>query len=249
MQSHRGDSPTVDPAEIAKFERMAAEWWNPDGKFRPLHRFNPVRLGYVRDRVAAHHGRDIRGARPLSGLRIADIGCGGGLLCEPLTRLGAALVGIDPAPANIAVARLHAERGGLAIDYRATTAEVLAASGESFDVVMAMEVVEHVADVPAFIATCANLLRPGGILFVATINRTLKAYALAIVGAERVLRWLPPGTHDYRKLVRPEELTSAFAAARLIETERAGVSYNPLTDAWRISADTDVNYIVVAARP
>ena len=217
--------------------------------FQPLHRFNPARLGVIRDRIAARFGRDVRNRRPLSGLRLLDIGCGGGLLAEPMARLGAEVVGIDPAAANIEVARLHASAGGLAIDYRATTAEALAAAGERFDVVLAMEVVEHVADVHAFVAACATLLRAGGLLTVATINRTLKAYALAIVGAERVLRWLPPGTHDYAKLVRPAELAAALAAAGLTETERLGVVYNPLVDTWRVSTDTDVNYMMLAERP
>jgi 2-polyprenyl-6-hydroxyphenyl methylase/3-demethylubiquinone-9 3-methyltransferase len=240
---------SVDPAEIRKFERMAAEWWDPDGKFRPLHKFNPVRLAYIRDRVASHFARDTRQGRPLAGLRLLDIGCGGGLLSEPMARLGAEVLGADPAPANIEVARLHAAQSGLPIDYRATTAEALAAGGESFDVVLAMEVVEHVADREAFLADCAGLLRPGGLLFLATINRTLKAYALAIVGAELVLRWLPRGTHDYDKLVRPAELEAPLRAAGLEIVDRTGVSYNPLADKWNLAADMDVNYMLVARRP
>src|SRR4051794_35345488 len=175
---------TIDPAEVQKFEGMAAEWWDADGKFRPLHRFNPVRIAYVRDVIAAHFGRDVKGGRPLAGLRLLDIGCGGGILSEPMARLGADVVGLDPSATNIGVARLHAEEGGLAIDYRATTAEDVAAAGETFDTVLAMEVVEHVADMPAFIAASADLVSPGGLLFVATINRTPKSFALAIVGAE-----------------------------------------------------------------
>ncbi len=239
---------TIDAAEIRKFERLAAEWWNPDGKFRPLHKFNPVRLAYIRDEIVGRFGRDIKGESPLGGLRLLDIGCGGGLLAEPMARLGAEVVGADPAPANIDAARLHAAASGLAIDYRATTAEALAEAGETFDVVLAMEVVEHVADIPAFLAACAEMLRPGGQLFVATINRTLKAYALAIVGAEVLLRWLPRGTHDYAKLVRPAELQAALEGAGLAVVARGGVTYDPFADRWRRSADMDVNYIMVAEK-
>jgi 2-polyprenyl-6-hydroxyphenyl methylase / 3-demethylubiquinone-9 3-methyltransferase len=239
---------TVDPAEIRKFERMAAEWWDPDGKFRPLHKLNPARLAYVRDVAVAHFGRDLKAGRPLSGLRLLDIGCGGGLLTEPLTRLGATTAGVDPAPTNIEVARLHAALSNLAIDYRATTAEALVEAGELFDVVLAMEVVEHVADVGAFIDACAALVRPNGLLFVATINRTAKAFALAIVGAEYLLRWLPRGTHDYSKLVRPEELEAALKAAGLSIAGRTGVRYSPLTDRWSRTADMDVNYMLAAQK-
>ena len=251
MQSEFARAPQggVDPHEIAKFERLAAEWWNPDGKFRPLHKFNPVRLAYIRDRAASHFGRDTKGGRPLTGLRLVDIGCGGGLLAEPMARLGAEVVGIDPAPTNVEVARLHAGDSGLAVDYRATDAETLAVSGETFDVVLAMEVIEHVPDRNAFIAACGALLRPGGLLFVATINRTAKAYALAIFGAEVVLRWLPRGTHDYAKLVRPAELESALALAGLAVVDRSGVVYNPLADRWSLSSDMDVNYVIAATKP
>jgi 2-polyprenyl-6-hydroxyphenyl methylase/3-demethylubiquinone-9 3-methyltransferase len=200
---------TIDRAEIAKFERMAAEWWDADGKFRPLHRFNPVRIAYVRDIIAAHFGRDAKGGRPLAGLRLLDIGCGGGILSEPMARLGAEVVGLDPSETNVGVARLHAEEGGLAIDYRATTAEELAAAGERFDVVLAMEVVEHVADVAVFITAAAALLKRGGLLFVATINRTPKSFALAIVGASITAGWRR--THDYAKLVRRDTAGAAGA--------------------------------------
>jgi 2-polyprenyl-6-hydroxyphenyl methylase/3-demethylubiquinone-9 3-methyltransferase len=240
---------TVDPTEIAKFERMAAEWWDPTGKFAPLHKFGPVRLGIVRDVAAEHFTRDAKSGHPLDGLRVLDVGCGGGLLCEPLTRLGANVTGIDPSETNVEVARLHAAKSELDIDYRATTAERLGEEGETFDIVLAMEVVEHVADIDAFIASCADLVKPGGLLFVATINRTLKAFALAIVGAEYVLRWLPRGTHEYDKLVRPDELKDSFGKAGLAVTRRIGVSYNPLADRWAASKDMDVNYVMVAEKP
>jgi 2-polyprenyl-6-hydroxyphenyl methylase/3-demethylubiquinone-9 3-methyltransferase len=239
---------TVDPAELAKFERMAVEWWDQDGKFRPLHKLNPVRLAYIRDCAAEHFGRDAKAAKPLAGLRLLDIGCGGGILCEPLARLGAEVVGADPSRINIEVARLHAERGGLSIDYRAASAEDLAAAGETFDVLLAMEVVEHVTDVSAFLAACARLMRPGGLIVVATINRTLKAYALAILAAEYLLRWLPRGTHDYAKLVRPAELEAALQASGLAVIDRAGVTYDPLADAWKRTADLGVNYMIAAEK-
>ncbi len=240
---------TVDPLEIAKFERMAAEWWDPTGKFGALHKFNPVRLAYIRELVVAHFRRDAKSSRPFAGLRLVDIGCGGGILSEPMARLGAKVVGLDPSRTNTEIARLHAERSSLAIDYRATTAEELAASGERFDVVLAMEVVEHVSDMRAFLVAASDLLKPGGLIFVATINRTPKAFALAIVGAEYLLRWLPRGTHDYAKLVRPAELESALTGAGLAIHDRSGVRYNPLTDRWSGSTDMDVNYMMVAAKP
>jgi 2-polyprenyl-6-hydroxyphenyl methylase/3-demethylubiquinone-9 3-methyltransferase len=242
-------SASVDPAELAKFERVAAEWWDADGKFKPLHKLNPVRVGYVRDKVAERFGRDVKAPKPLAGLRILDIGCGGGLMAEPMARLGAEVVGADPARANIEVARLHAAGSGLAIDYRATTAEAVAAAGESFDVILAMEVVEHVADRDAFVAACARLLSPGGLTIFATINRTLKAYALAVIGAELVLRWLPRGTHDYQKLVQPAELEASLHRAGLDIVDRTGVVYSPLSDSWSRSTDMDVNYIVAAEKP
>jgi 2-polyprenyl-6-hydroxyphenyl methylase/3-demethylubiquinone-9 3-methyltransferase len=240
---------TVDPAEIAKFERMAADWWSPTGQFRPLHKLNPARIAFIRDVAATHFSRDMQAGRPLAGLGLLDIGCGGGILSEPMTRLGAATVGIDPSDTNIGIARAHAAKAGLAVDYRAATAETLAAAGERFDIVLAMEVVEHVADVPAFVATCAALVKPGGLLFLATINRTPKAFALAIVGAEYLLRWLPRGTHQYSRLVRPAELEAAFHAAGLEANEKTGIVYDPLADTWSRSSDMDVNYMVAAARP
>lgn len=240
---------TIDTAEVERFSRLAAEWWNPAGKFKPLHKFNPVRLEYIRDKVSAHFGRDAMGVRPFEGLRLLDIGCGGGLLSEPMARLGAQVVGADASATNIEVAKLHAAQSNLAVDYRAATAEALAEAGETFDVILNMEVVEHVADVPFFLGRCGDMLRPGGVMFVATINRTLKAWGLAIIGAEYVLRWLPRGTHQYEKLVRPEELESGLAAAGLRIVETSGVVYNPLADRWQRSADIDVNYMVLAEKP
>ncbi|WP_075217237.1 bifunctional 2-polyprenyl-6-hydroxyphenol methylase/3-demethylubiquinol 3-O-methyltransferase UbiG [Mongoliimonas terrestris] len=240
---------TVDPAEVERFSRMAAEWWDPKGKFKPLHKFNPVRLGYLKREVSAHFGRDARALDAFAGLRILDIGCGGGLVSEPLARLGATVVGVDPSATNVEVARLHADRAGVAVDYRAATAEDLAAAGETFDVVLALEVVEHVADVEAFLGLTARMVRPGGLMVVATINRTMKALGLAIIGAEYVLRWLPRGTHAYEKLVRPEEIEGPLQAEGLTLLDRAGVVYDPLRDLWKESRDTDVNYMVLAARP
>ncbi|SON57312.1 3-demethylubiquinone-9 3-methyltransferase [Hartmannibacter diazotrophicus] len=239
---------TIDQAEVDHFSRIAADWWNPAGKFRPLHKFNPVRLGYLKREICTHFGRDANAVKSLAGLDILDIGCGGGLLCEPLSRLGASVVGIDPSSTNIEVAKLHAEQSGLEIDYRATTAEELA-EGSAFDVVLAMEVVEHVSDVPAFLATAASLVRPGGLIVVSTINRTAKAFALAIVGAEYVLRWLPRGTHSYDKLVRPEEIEAPLQEEGFILLDRKGVVYDPFRDDWKEASDTDVNYMVLATRP
>jgi 2-polyprenyl-6-hydroxyphenyl methylase/3-demethylubiquinone-9 3-methyltransferase len=240
---------TVDPQEIARFARIAEEWWDPAGKFRPLHKFNPVRLTYIKRVVSAHFGRDAADPQAFSGLRLLDIGCGGGLLSEPMARLGADVMGVDPSETNIGVARLHAERAGVAVDYRATTAEALADAGERFDVVLAMEVVEHVADVPIFVNLCAGMVRPGGLMLAATINRTPKAYLLAIIGAERILRWLPVGTHSYDRLVRPAELETALAGGGLVVKERTGVVYNPIADRWRTAKDMDVNYMLLAERP
>ncbi|MDZ5699877.1 MULTISPECIES: bifunctional 2-polyprenyl-6-hydroxyphenol methylase/3-demethylubiquinol 3-O-methyltransferase UbiG [Phyllobacteriaceae] len=239
---------TIDAGEVERFSALAAEWWNPNGKFRPLHKFNPVRLAYIRDHVAAHFGRDPRAAQPFANLRFLDIGCGGGLLCEPMARLGAEVVGADASETNIEVARLHAADSGVKVDYRAEPAESLADKGEKFDVILNMEVVEHVADLDLFIGKCAEMLNPGGIMFVATINRTLKALGLAIIGAEYLLRWLPRGTHQYGKLVRPEELERALTGAGLVMRDRTGVIYNPLSDRWQRSRDMDVNYMVLAEK-
>lgn len=244
---------TVDPDEVAKFAAMAEDWWNPRGKFRPLHKFNPTRLAFIRDAALAQFGPpDARGAdarQPLAGLRLLDIGCGGGLLSEPMTRLGAHVVGVDATAANVKTARVHADAQGLDIDYRHGAVEQLAAAGEpAFDIILNMEVVEHVADVDLFLSSCAGLLAPGGLMVLATINRTPKAYALAIFGAERVLRWLPKGTHDYAKLVRPHEARAPLERAGLAVEGPIGVSYNPLTDAWALSNDAAVNYMLTATR-
>ena len=241
-------APSVDPAEVARFDRLAREWWDPRGPMRPLHRLNPVRLQYIRDEACRRFTRDERTARPLEGLTALDVGCGAGLLSEPMARLGAVVTGLDPAPTNIAVARRHAERAGLSIDYREEEIEAVAARGERFDIVLAMEVVEHVADVPAFVSACCLAVKPGGLLAMATINRTLRAYALAIVGAEYVLGWLPRGTHQWEKFVTPDELERAIEAGGLAVADRRGVVYNPLTDRWMLSRDTAVNYMVSAER-
>ncbi|PWE52177.1 bifunctional 3-demethylubiquinol 3-O-methyltransferase/2-polyprenyl-6-hydroxyphenol methylase [Metarhizobium album] len=239
---------TIDQTEVDRFSAMAAEWWSPTGKFRPLHKFNPVRLAYIRDRVAENFGRNPRSARPLEGLRVLDIGCGGGLLSEPVARMGASVVGADPSEKNIGIASAHAAQTGVTVDYRAVTAEDLANAGETFDIVLNMEVVEHVADVDLFMSTCAQMVRPGGLMFVATINRTMKAAALAIFAAENILRWLPRGTHQYEKLVRPEELEKPLAASGMEIIHRTGVFFNPLQNQWNLSPDMDVNYMLLAKR-
>jgi len=245
--SHR-DTNTVDHDEVARFSAMAAEWWDPHGKFKPLHKLNPVRLAYIRDQTCRHFDLDREDPESFKGLRFLDIGCGGGLLSEPMARLGADVIGADPSSVNIETARVHAREQGLAIDYRAVTAEELAAQGETFDVVLNMEVVEHVADVDLFMTTCARMVRPGGLMFVATLNRTMKAFALAIVGAEYVLRWLPRGTHDWNRFVTPEELTAALTHGNMKRSDLSGASYNPLADDWFKSSDTDVNYMVAAVK-
>lgn len=239
---------SVDESEIAKFSAMAAEWWDPHGKFRPLHKFNPVRLEFIRDTVCDHFGRDRRSIRPFEGLRLLDIGCGGGLLCEPMCRLGANVTGADASEKNIRTASVHAAEQGLDIDYRAETAEALAAGGETFDIILNMEVVEHVADVPGFIASCGEMVRPGGLMIVATLNRTFKSFALAIVGAEYILRWLPRGTHQWERFVTVEELRNALHEAGLDPGKPTGVVYNPISDAWSLSRDHDVNYMMTGVR-
>lgn len=242
--------PSIDPAEVAKFTAMAAEWWDPKGKFRPLHKFNPVRLGFIRDTVEPHFGLDPSERKPFSGLRFLDIGCGGGLVSEPMARLGADVTAVDASEANIKTALTHAEQSGLKIDYRAGTVEGLIEAGEApFDVVLNLEVVEHVADPSQFLKDCASLVKPGGLMIVATLNRTAKAFALAIVGAEYVLRWLPRGTHEFEKFLRPEEIERPLSEAGLQPEPAQGVSFNPLLDHWRLSEDTKVNYMMVAQRP
>ena len=240
---------TVDEAEVARFSAMAAEWWSPTGKFRPLHKFNPTRVKYIREKLIAHFDRDTKSQRPLEGLRILDIGCGGGLLCEPLCRMGAEVTGIDASDTNIGIASTHAEQSGLDIAYEATTAEDLAVRGALYDIVLTMEVVEHVSDIELFLQASASMVKPGGLMFVATLNRTMKAYALAIVGAEYILRWLPKGTHQWEKFVTPDELERALSPAGLNVKERTGVTFNPLKDSWSLSSDMDVNYMIFCERP
>lgn len=239
---------TIDDDEVARFNAMAEEWWDPAGKFKPLHKFNPVRLAYIREHVLSHFKLDGTKRHPFDGLKFLDIGCGGGLLCEPMTRLGAAVTGADASEKNIRIAATHAEQAGLAIDYRATTSETMAAAGEQFDVVLNMEVVEHVADVPLYLKSCADLVKPGGIMFVATINRTAKAFALAIVGAEYVMRWLPRGTHSYDKFLTPEEISSQLKRNGMRIKDKCGVSFSPLQDQWRKSRDMSVNYMLLAEK-
>jgi 2-polyprenyl-6-hydroxyphenyl methylase / 3-demethylubiquinone-9 3-methyltransferase len=239
---------TVDAAEVARFSAYATEWWDPRGKMAMLHRFNPVRLAFIKQAACRHFERDERRLDALAGLRVLDIGCGGGILSEPLARLGAAVVGADPSQMNVEAAKLHAAEAGVVVDYRTTTAEALADEGEGFDVVLAMEVVEHVADLGLFISRCAEMVRPGGLMITATLNRTLKSFALAIVGAEYVLRWLPRGTHQWEKFVTPNELEAALERHGLRVIDETGVIYNLLADRWQLSTDMDVNYMMVAER-
>ncbi len=243
-----GESPSVDAAEIARFSALAEEWWDPLGQFRPLHRLNPLRLAYVRDRAAAHFGRDPKAGRPLAGLSLLDIGCGGGLLCEPLARLGARVTGIDASERNIAIARAHAAQSGLALDYRAATAEELAREGPHFDIVLTMEVVEHVADVRSFLEAASALVAPQGMMVIATINRTPQSFALAIVGAEYLMRWLPRGTHDWRKFLRPSELAAHLRASGARLAALTGVRYSLITDRFSLSDDLSVNYMALALK-
>jgi 2-polyprenyl-6-hydroxyphenyl methylase/3-demethylubiquinone-9 3-methyltransferase len=240
---------TIDEAEVARFSAIAAEWWDPRGKMGMLHRFNPVRLAFIKEAACRQFGRSAKALDALAGLRILDIGCGAGILSEPLARLGAQVVGADPSAANIAAAKLHAEQAGLSIDYRATAAAALADDGERFDIVLAMEVVEHVADLGLFVRRCAEMVKPGGIMLVATINRTLKSFALAIVGAEYVLRWLPRGTHRWEKFVTPDELWAALEVGGLAVIDETGVIYDLFADRWRIASDMDVNYMMTAQKP
>ena len=241
-------APTIDAGELERFSQLADEWWNPRGKMAPLHKFNPVRLAYIRDAACRQFGRDARRIDSLRDLRILDIGCGGGILSEPLGRLGAQVVGADPAEANVVAARRHAAEQGVSVDYRATTAEALEAAGERFDIVLAMEVVEHVADVPLFISCCAAMVAPGGLMIAATLNRTFKSFALAIVGAEYVLGWLPRGTHQWDKFITPGELRNAIEPTGLKVSDEAGVIYDLFADRWQLSGDIDVNYMLTAER-
>ena len=240
--------PSIDPGEVAKFSAIAAEWWDPAGKFAPLHKFNPVRLSFIRSEAATHFGRDARSLRPFEGLSLLDIGCGGGLLSEPMARLGFAVTGADASERNIGTAKAHAAQSGLAIDYRAATAEALVEEGRSFDLVLNMEVVEHVADVSAYLAACTALVKPGGITLVATMNKTLKSLALAKIGAEYVLGWLPRGTHDWNRFIPPAELKRSLEESGLIILKTQGVSFDPLGWDWKLSSDVDVNYMVVGKR-
>lgn len=241
---------TVDPAEVAKFEAMAAEWWDPAGKFKPLHMLNPCRLDYITRQIAGEFGRDLTADTPFEGLRLLDIGCGGGLLSEPMARLGATVVGADAAEGNLPVARIHAEQSGLTIDYRHTTAEALAEAGEQFDVVLNMEVVEHVASPISYLTACKALLKPGGLHICSTINRNPKSYAMAIFGAEVVMRWLPRGTHDWSKFITPDELYDLLHEAGLNPVDRKGFVFNPISWAWSLSdRDLSVNYVTASVRP
>ncbi len=243
-------SVSVDPREMESFSRMAHDWWNPDGMFRPLHVMNGARLSLIKETVCDHFLRDPDQDRPLEGLRILDIGCGGGLLCEPMVRLGATVTGVDALEKNVKTAKTHAKQGGVEVDYRHGTIEQMVEAGETpYDVVLNMEVIEHVANPRDFIADCAAMVRPGGIMICSTINRTLKAFAFAIVGAEYVLRWLPRGTHQYDKLVRPSELTAYLKLAGLNVERVTGMSLNPMTERWRLNDDTSINYVTSAVKP
>ena len=240
---------TVDPAEVAKFEAMAAEWWNPTGKFKPLHLMNPCRLDYITSQIASEFDKDLSSPMPFTGLRILDIGCGGGLLSEPMARLGATVVGADPAARNIPVAQLHAEQSGLTIDYRLTTAENLAEAGEQFDVVLNMEVVEHVPDPLSFLTACHTLLKPGGLMICSTLNRNAKSFGMAIIGAEWVMRWLPKGTHDWKKFITPDELADYIRKAGLEPVDRKGMVFNPIGWSWSLSSrDLSVNYVTASVK-
>ena len=241
---------TIDPAEVAKFEAMAAEWWDPNGKFKPLHMLNPCRLDYITSQIAVEFDRDLQTDAPFSGLRILDIGCGGGLLSEPMARLGADVVGADAAARNIPVAQVHAQQSGLDIDYRHSSAEALAEAGERFDVVLNMEVVEHVSDPLAYLSACQALLKPGGLHLCSTINRNAKSFAKAIVGAEYVMRWLPKGTHEWSKFITPEELYRLLEQSGLSPVDRKGFVFNPVAWSWSLSArDLSVNYVTASVKP
>jgi 2-polyprenyl-6-hydroxyphenyl methylase/3-demethylubiquinone-9 3-methyltransferase len=245
-------SGTLDTEEIDRFARLSSEWWDARGKFRALHRIGPARLSFLRDEMVRHFGVGRAGGgglRPLQGLRVLDVGCGGGLIAEPLARMGARVTGLDPAAENIEAARRHAAGQGLDIHYRAGRVEELALEGLAFDAVLALEVLEHVPDPAAFLAACATLVRGGGLLLLSTLNRTLKAYLLAIVGGEYVLRWLPVGTHRWERFITPDELGRYLRAAGLTAPTIKGLVYNPLADVWSLGTDTDVNYLASASKP
>jgi 2-polyprenyl-6-hydroxyphenyl methylase/3-demethylubiquinone-9 3-methyltransferase len=239
---------SADRRELQRFAEMAGDWWDEAGPMAPLHKLNPVRLAYIRDQVCGHLGRDPKAPACLAGLDVLDVGCGGGLLCEPLARLGATVTGIDLVPAHLEVARAHAQAAGLELSYREIAAEQLAAEGAGFDLVCAMEVVEHVADVRGFLSTCATLVRPGGALVLATLNRTLRSFALGIVAAEYILGWLPRGTHQWRRFLRPSEVARPLRANQLRIAHLTGVTYDPLRDRFRLSPDPAVNYMLFAVR-
>jgi len=246
----QGNQSTVDPSEIAKFEAMAAEWWDLEGKFKPLHMLNPCRLDYITQQISMEFDRDLSADLPFKGLRILDIGCGGGLLCEPMSRLGATVVGADAAAGNIPVAKMHAEQSGLEIDYRHITAEALAGANEKFDVVLNMEVVEHVASPPAYLLACQQLLQPGGLHICSTLNRNPKSFLFAIIGAEWIMRWLPKGTHDWNKFITPDELFGLLQAAGLKPVDRKGFVFNKIAWSWSVSAqDLSVNYVTASIKP
>ena len=238
-------SNTIDTSEINKFTKMADEWWSTTGKFKPLHKFNPCRIIYIREKLINHFALDSTNQNPLKNIKILDIGCGGGLLCEPLKRLGADIVGIDAGEKNIAVAKIHAEKSGLEIDYRNQDVEELAQTNEKFDVVLAMEVIEHVADVEKFFVAAKDCLKPNGLLFVATLNKTAKSYLNAIIGAEYILRWLPRGTHDWKKFLKPSKINRIAQNNNLRLLELTGFSYNLLKDEWKKSDDVQINYAMV----
>ena len=239
-----GNISTIDPKDVAKFSAIADEWWDPEGKFKPLHQFNPIRLQFIRDRLCDHFDRDPLSMQPLKGLRVLDVGCGGGLIAEPLARMGARVTGIDASEKNTVIAQVHAAESGLNIDYKATTVEELAAVGEIFDAVISLEVVEHVANFELFIKGCADLMGVNSAILIATLNRTPKSFAFGIVGAEYIMRWLPRGTHNWRKFIRPSELASALRRNRVVTEKIAGLSFNPFTNTWRVSDDVSVNYVI-----
>ena len=245
---------TVDDSEVARFSAIADEWWDTKGKFAPLHRLNPTRIGYLRDRITQHfagqNSANGQSATPLNNLSLVDIGAGGGLIAEPMARLGATVTAIDASDTNINVASLHAKASGLSIDYRATTAEALAQSGAQFDVVLALEIIEHVADVDLFYDAITTLVKPGGLLILSTLNRTAKSYAMSIIGAEYILRWLPRGTHTWSKFIRPSEMARALGQRRFTVTDTTGLTFSPRSWSFGLDAkDLDVNYLMTAKRP